>query len=192
MKSSGIAYLLWCFAWFPFLGGAHRFYLGKYGTGLLYWLTWGFFGIGQLIDLFRIGEMVEQENLKWQLRQGPTVNINIQGQSDYSASTQASYQPSQAQNPRHKPEPEANPAKTLEITILKLARKFQGRLTPLELAANSSLSLEEADTALEDFVRKGYANMTVTDTGNIVYEFSGFLQFDSSASRELRDEYDTL
>ncbi|GAK58436.1 TM2 domain protein [Candidatus Vecturithrix granuli] len=191
MKSSGIAFLLWC-AWIFGFGGIHRFYLGKYGTGILYLLTWGLFGIGQVIDLFRISGMVEQENLKWQLRQGPTVNINIQGQTDYSASTHSSHQSPRSQTSSRKPEPDANPAKTLETTILKLARKFQGRLTPLELAANSVLSLEEADNALEDFVRKGYANMVVTDAGNIVYEFPGFLQFDSSSSRELRDDYDTL
>lgn len=192
MKSSGIAYLLWCLAWFPLLGGAHRFYLGRYGTGFLYWLTWGFFGIGQVIDLFRIGEMVEQENLKWQLRQGPTVNINIQGQVGSSAPTHSSYQTPSSQTSRQKPASDANPAKTLETTILKLARKFQGRLTPLELAANSALSLEEADKALEDFVRKGYAEMIVTDAGNIVYEFSGFLQFDPSSSRELGDDNNIL
>lgn len=184
MKSSGIAFLLWC-AWIFGFGGIHRFYLGKYGTGFLYLFTWGLFGIGQVIDLFRLNGMVEHENLKWQIRQGPTVNI--QEHTDYAApahsSDQASYRESES---------DLNPAKTLETTILKLARKFQGRLTPLELAANSSLSLEEADKSLEDFVRKGYANMIVTDVGNIVYEFPGFLQFDSSSRRELRDDYDTL
>ncbi|QHT63846.1 TM2 domain-containing protein [Paenibacillus lycopersici] len=37
-----------------FLGvlGAHRFYEGKVGTGILYFFTWGIFGIGALIDFF--------------------------------------------------------------------------------------------------------------------------------------------
>ncbi len=42
MKSSGIAYLLWCFAWFPFLGGAHRFYL-EIRNGLALLAHLGFF-----------------------------------------------------------------------------------------------------------------------------------------------------
>lgn len=39
-----------------FLGGlgAHRFYVGKAGTGILYLLTGGFLGIGWIIDIIRI------------------------------------------------------------------------------------------------------------------------------------------
>lgn len=39
-----------------FLGGfgAHRFYVGKGGTGILYLFTAGFWGIGWIIDIIRI------------------------------------------------------------------------------------------------------------------------------------------
>jgi TM2 domain-containing membrane protein YozV len=191
MKSTGMAYLLWCACFF---GGAgiHRFYLGKYGTGILYLLTFGLFGIGQIIDLFRIPGMVERENLKWQLRQGTTVNINIQGQTGQQVAIEQPPYHAQVQQPQQIPQKsqssKEDPEKKLENTILKLARKFQGNLTPLELAANSALSLDEADKALENIVRKGYANMKVTDEGTIIYEFPGFLQFDSSNSRELPGE----
>jgi TM2 domain-containing membrane protein YozV len=60
-KSSGWAYLLWL----PCLVGVcgiHRFYLGRPGTGLLWLFTFGLLGIGQLVDLFLIPGMVEEEN----------------------------------------------------------------------------------------------------------------------------------
>ena len=49
MKNKWVAFLL-CF----FLGyvGAHKFYEGKIGMGILYIFTVGLFGIGWLIDFF--------------------------------------------------------------------------------------------------------------------------------------------
>jgi len=50
-KKKGTALLLCLFlGWL----GAHRFYVGKIGTGLLYALTFGFFFIGIVIDFFSI------------------------------------------------------------------------------------------------------------------------------------------
>lgn len=61
MKSKRVAYLLWLF-----LGifSAHRFYLGKYEIAILYLFTGQLFGIGWLIDLFLISDMVNKYNLR--------------------------------------------------------------------------------------------------------------------------------
>ena len=66
MKSSPIAYLLWFLGGFGVLG-LHRFYLGRWVTGLLWLFTGGLFFIGSLIDLFLIPSMVQVENLSQEL-----------------------------------------------------------------------------------------------------------------------------
>jgi TM2 domain-containing membrane protein YozV len=47
-----------------FLGffGAHRFYMGKWGTALLYLVTVGLFGIGYLFDLCTLNRQVDELN----------------------------------------------------------------------------------------------------------------------------------
>ncbi len=51
------------FGWFFGVCGLHRFYVGKIGTGLLWFFTGGFFGIGQLIDVIMIvsGQFKDKE-----------------------------------------------------------------------------------------------------------------------------------
>lgn len=68
MKRNLIAYLLWFVGGLGILG-LHRFYLGRWVTGLIWLLTGGVFFIGALIDLFLIPEMVQVENLSRQLLQ---------------------------------------------------------------------------------------------------------------------------
>ncbi|MCH8212220.1 MAG: NINE protein [Planctomycetes bacterium] len=62
MKSTAVSYLLWLLGGFGVLG-LHRFYLGRWVTGLIWLLTGGLLGIGAIIDLFVITPMVRVENL---------------------------------------------------------------------------------------------------------------------------------
>jgi TM2 domain-containing membrane protein YozV len=61
LRSTGTAYLLWFF-----LGalGAHKFYLGRPGVGVLYALTFGLLGIGVLVDLFTLPDQVRTSNVR--------------------------------------------------------------------------------------------------------------------------------
>ena len=59
----GVAYILWAFGFMGFCG-IHRFYSGKIASGLIYFCTLGFFGVGQFIDLFLIPGMTRERNLR--------------------------------------------------------------------------------------------------------------------------------
>ena len=54
----------WLLNALPFLGvfGAHRFYLGKWVSGLVWLCTVGLFGFGWVWDLFTLNEQVDSRN----------------------------------------------------------------------------------------------------------------------------------
>jgi len=74
MKSKSTAYILWFF-----LGafGAHKFYLNKVGIGILYFFTFGLFGIGWIIDLFTLGGQVDTYNALFGRMFGANNNNNV-------------------------------------------------------------------------------------------------------------------
>ncbi len=79
VKSKAVAYLL---LFFLGLIGAHRFYLGKIGTGILYLLTAGVLGIGWLVDLFTLGGQVDTYNIMHSSgNQSPIVITNMNAQA---------------------------------------------------------------------------------------------------------------
>ncbi len=52
----------WILLTFLGLFGIHRFYLGKWGTGLIYLFTVGLFGIGWLYDYWTLNSQVSEKN----------------------------------------------------------------------------------------------------------------------------------
>ena len=59
--SKAVGYLLWLVGF----TGAHRFFYGKPLTGILWFFTFGLFGIGWLVDLFLIPSMDREADQKY-------------------------------------------------------------------------------------------------------------------------------
>jgi len=158
IKSKGVAFLLCIFlGWLGF----HRFYLGKFGTGILYLLTLGFFGLGVLIDLFTLGEQVDSYNIFHGsvMTGGSNVSVNM-------ATPQA------AANHNIAPKIiQSEPLKiSVERAILTLADNMPV-LTLRKIMVNASLEMEEAENALKKLVAKGMAKEDVDSAGKSTYTF---------------------
>lgn len=59
--TTGTGYMLW-FGCVVGLCGIHRFYAGKWLTGLLWLCTGGLCGVGQLVDLFLMNGIIDEGN----------------------------------------------------------------------------------------------------------------------------------
>lgn len=55
--------IAWLLLTFLGLFGVHRFYLGKWITGIIWLCTGGFFLMGYLYDFLNMNEMVSEQNL---------------------------------------------------------------------------------------------------------------------------------
>ncbi len=148
MKELVVAYLLWFFLGFY---GVHKFYLGRTGIGVFYLFTGGGFLIGWFIDLFTLPRQVRKANILF---------AHQYTQPVFKAKAE-------------KPKP-LSPKEKDKIVLL-IAKEYNGRLTPLEVAASSDLSIDESEEILRRWSGKGYADIIVSDSGTIFYEFSGFL-----------------
>ena len=60
MKNLMFSYILGAAGLVSPIAGLHRFYLEKPVSGVFYVLTWGFFGIGTIIDLIRMPVLVDE------------------------------------------------------------------------------------------------------------------------------------
>ena len=60
-KDVGVAYVLWLATFLGF-AGLHRLYCGRIFSGVLWFFTWGLFGLGTLFDFFWTAVMVADCN----------------------------------------------------------------------------------------------------------------------------------
>lgn len=148
-----VAYLLWFVGGFGFLG-LHRFYLRKIPTGVLWILTGGGFLVGTVYDFLTLSKQVDVANQKSGL-------LPVGGN------------PVRVQVSREK-EP-------LERVILRLAQSNGGRVSPIQVAAESDWTVDEAQAHLDSMAKKGLCDLRVLKSGATTYHFP---EFDPSASQE--------
>ncbi len=60
-RDTGLAYILWL-AGFLGVAGVHRFYMGRWISGLLWLCTGGLCMVGQIIDAIFMSKMVDASN----------------------------------------------------------------------------------------------------------------------------------
>ncbi len=147
------AYILWLGCLLQ-LHGLHRIYNGKIVTGILWMCTLGLFGVGQLVDLLLIPNMVDDYNTKLQARMG------------ISATGVPLWQPVVA-SAVVKPTREQ-----LMVKLLKAAEARGGKLSVTQAVMDTGASFSEVEAILKEMLKKGYVGVdNHPDTGIVIYHF---------------------
>ncbi len=58
-----------------------------------------------------------------------------------------------------------------ESAVLQVVRQHEGVVSPVDVAADCGMSLEQAEEILKGLHLRGFAEMDVTDTGTVIYRF---------------------
>ncbi len=151
MKNVGVSYILCAMGLVSPVAGLHRFYLGRPLSGLLYFMTWGFFGIGTLMDLMQMPALVQQSNVIEQLQHKLFSNWLT---------------PQQQQQP-----PAAQPS--VDQHILQVAAQNNSTVTVQMVALATGLSLHKAEQELDRLLKEGFCTVDFSDDGCMIYTFQG-------------------
>ncbi|ELR96332.1 TM2 domain-containing protein [Gloeocapsa sp. PCC 73106] len=162
LNNTGVSYLLWLGCAFG-VAGLHRFYNRKIFTGLFWLCTWGFFGIGQFIDLFLIPEMVDEHNWRMYRKFGVSSGGLPQGHQ----------LPQLTLTENKSPNLDTLSQDQLMVILAKAAHKKQGKLSLTEAVIETDISFTKAEVALEEMVKRGYISVeNHPETGVVIYNFA--------------------
>ena len=156
-KRSWIAYLLW-FLCVLGVCGAHRFYVGEIGWGVVYLITFGFCGIGQFIDLFTIPGMVRRRNLVDRALSEDLKNDAIRNATMVISGINAANRTNANQSSK-------NDAEKIVVDLLEDGKHLSvGRIT-----AMSDLPYSEVRKELKILVTNGILKESVSEDGTTKY-----------------------
>ncbi|MBD2213596.1 TM2 domain-containing protein [Calothrix sp. FACHB-156] len=148
-----VSYILCAIGFFG-LGGLHRIYNGKIGTGMLWLCTFGLFYCGQFVDLFLIPNMVDEYSLKLRTKAGLSplgVPLN------QPAIASQVYRPTGNQ---------------LIVKLIEVAEKNGGYLTVTHGVKGTGANFAEVEAALKEMYKSGYVKIDNDPrTGAVTYHF---------------------
>jgi hypothetical protein len=168
LYSTRIAYLLWLGTFFGF-SGLHRFYMGKIGTGIIWLLTWGLFGLGSLYDVVTMPQQIREARLKNRVRWALAGEEYDDDDFPFSSRRALPSSPEERESP--------------ELVILKVAKSNHGLASPAEVALQGEMSTDAARENLDTLVNKGICEVRVKKNGSVTYAFPDFL--DEAGAQEL-------
>ncbi|PSO62131.1 MAG: hypothetical protein BRC47_03505 [Cyanobacteria bacterium QS_7_48_42] len=171
MNDTSTSYLFWL-GWFFGLGGLHRLYNKKLTSGLLWMCTWGFFGVGQFLDVVFIPSMVNEHNLKLRSQlglspEGVPLNQNVVNPSLLATPY---YSERDSQTPPNGTE--SIPQDQLMVRLAKAAQQREGKISVTQGVIDTGTSFEAVESALQEMVKKGYVGIDNHPVnGVVIYEF---------------------
>lgn len=160
MKHDWVGYLLTGCAAFGF-AGLQRFYLNRPVSGMLYLLTWGFFGIGTVYDLVRMRKLVSDANarLLGEYRE-------LRAQLEAGGAATAAELDAGVLTPEQR-------AASREHGILQCARVHGGTVTTALVALEVKIPLNEAQKELHRLRDAGFCTLDVSESGAEIFTFHG-------------------
>ncbi len=151
----GVSYLLWMAGFFG-VGGLHRFYNGKYVTGVLWFCTWNLFFLGQMVDAFILPGMVDKYQDKMRKKLGiSATGVPLAPQNSISETVSLQTQDQ------------------LMIALVRAAQARGGSLSVTQAVMDTNRGFSEVEQALTQMVSAGYVSVENDPvTGVVIYRFN--------------------
>ncbi len=164
----GTAFLLWLGCVFG-LAGIHRFYLGKPGTGILYLLTWGLFGIGSVVDLVRMHSLVENANVRQEVLESRAERRRLKHRRKQKLLVESKASSTPAGSSK---KPAIETKDEMRLALTQAAAKNNGMISVTQGVLATSKSFAEVEEALDAMAKSGYVGVdNHPDSGVVIYTF---------------------